>query len=75
MTENSKENSALLIYEIQPRVDASKKTLMLSANQAPGKEFKTEFQFNLEELGVKNITEYQIFWIDPDGTKTAIEIQ
>src|SRR6478736_3877113 len=61
VTENSKENSALLIYEVQPTIDPSKKTLMLKANQAPGKEFRTEFQFNVEELGVKDISEYQIF--------------
>lgn len=74
-TVNSKENSALLIYKIEPTVNTSENTLLLKGYQAVGKEFRTEFKFSLKDLGIKESDEYKVYWVDPDGKQSEVKVE
>lgn len=74
-TGNSKNHSAYLIYDVQAKADNTNKTLFLTAFQAPKKENKDHFEIDLKKLGVINITEYKIIWVDPDGKNTNVQLQ
>jgi formyltetrahydrofolate synthetase len=73
-TENSKENSALSIYDIQATVDNTDKVILLKAYQAAGQEFKTEFRVKLKGIDKDNFADYKIYWVDPDNRRTEIKI-
>jgi hypothetical protein len=72
-TDNSIQNSALLIYKIDCTVDTSKKVIELKAYQALDKKYKNTFNISLPTLRKINLDYYKYFWINPDGTKNQIE--
>src|SRR5215203_2076116 len=73
-TENSKENSALSIYDIQATVDNTAKGIFLKGYQAAGKEFKTEFRVKIKGINADDLKLYKIYWVDPDDKRTEIKI-
>lgn len=74
-TENSKENSALLIFNIQTEIDIESKEIRLKGFQAAGKKYREEFKIELENEVLENIKDYRIFWIDPDNRKNELKIK
>ncbi|WP_339918467.1 hypothetical protein [Yeosuana marina] len=74
-TENSKENSALLIYSIKSQVDTDNKKIRLTGYQAAGKNFRNEFKIDLKKEVLKNIESYKLVWADPDGKEYEIKIK
>lgn len=74
-TGNSKENSALLIYEIEPTVDQADKVILLRGLEAAGKEFRNEFRLRLTEVDVDKVSDYRIYWVDPDDKRTELRIE
>ena len=68
-TRNSISNSALLIYDLDTKVDDENRALLISGFQAVNKEYRTEFHFNLEQLGISNPESWVFYWVDPDGIK------
>jgi hypothetical protein len=73
-TENSKENSALLIYSIKLKIDKANKEIRLIGYQAAGKKFKNEFKIELEKDVLENIEDFKLLWIDQDGKENEIKI-
>jgi hypothetical protein len=73
ITENSIENSALLIYKIELSLDTAKKTINLTGFQGIGKENKTRFELRIKGLSKKKLDNYDYYWIDPDKSKNKIE--
>jgi hypothetical protein len=74
-TENSKENSALLIYEIRPTIDQTNKVILLKGFHAPGKELQTDFRVKLEDIDLNELSNYKIYWVDPDDKRTELRIE
>ena len=74
-TENSKENSALLIYKIESKIDVDKNEIRLTGYQAPAKKFNNEFEIKLDNEVIDNIGNYRLIWIDPDGNENEITIK
>jgi hypothetical protein len=74
-TENSKENSALLIYEIEPAVDQTDKVILLRGLEAAGKKFRTEFRLKLKDVNPDKLSDYRIYWVDPDNKRTELRIK
>jgi hypothetical protein len=72
-TDNSSQNSALLIYKVDYTVDTSEKIIELKAYQALNKKYKNTFNIHLPSIRKTNLNYYKYFWIDPDGTKNQIE--
>jgi hypothetical protein len=70
-TENSKENSALLIYDIQSTVDIEKNLILLSGYQAACRDYKTEFTILFPNRAMRN---FKVFWIDPDGSRIPLSV-
>ncbi len=77
--ENSKVNSALVINRIDAKVLNDQKELKLSAIQgmmSGNKETGMKhFEIDLSEHQITNLEGWKIYWIDPDGTKTKLEIE
>lgn len=71
-TSNSKQNSALLIYEINISVDQDKKEVYMSANQAAGKDYRDTFVFKLSEYKINDAKPYVFYWRDPDNKTTKL---
>ncbi len=74
-TGNSKEHSAYLIYDVTAKADKAKKELVISAWQAPKKENKDRFEIELNKMGINNIQDYKIIWLDPDGKATNLQLE
>ena len=74
-TENSKKNSALLIYKIEATENFETSEIYLRGFQALGKEYKNKFQINLDNSVVENIGNYKIFWLDPDNIKHELKMK
>ncbi len=74
-TTNSIKNSALIIYKINISVNQNEETIILSAEQAVGKENKNIFTVNLTEYQVYESTNYILYWLDPDNKKTKLEVE
>lgn len=74
-TGNSKNHSAYLIYDVQAKADNSNKVLFITAFQALKKDNKDNFEIDLKKIGVTNIQEYKIIWVDPDGKNINIQLQ
>ena len=74
-TENSRENSALLIYSIEPTIDKEDNQILLYGFQAAGKEYRTEFRMTIEGVPIDKHGDYKIFWVDPDGKRTELQIE
>jgi hypothetical protein len=74
-TGNSKDHSAFLICEIKTSVDKVKKELHITGFQAIGEEHKDRFEIDLKSLGIENIQEYQIIWVDPDQKQINLQLQ
>ena len=72
-TGNSKQNSALLIYKIDIKIDRISKVIELKGFQATGKDYKTRFELKLIGLSKKQLINYKYFWIDPEQTKNEIK--
>jgi hypothetical protein len=72
-TENSIENSALLIYKIEVTINSDNKEIYLKGFQAAKKKYINKFQFKLDKDVIKNISVYKIFWVDPDNNKHEIK--
>jgi ERCC4-type nuclease len=73
-TENSKDNSALLIYKIDADINSKKKEINLIATQAVKKKYQNNFTIKLPKEVNDSIASYRIFWIDPDGKKNELSI-
>ena len=71
-TQNSKENSSLLIYKIKSTVDDDKRIILLRGYQAVGKELKTEFKLEFKSRNATQLKGYKIYWVDPDGVRTEL---
>jgi hypothetical protein len=71
-TSNSRENSALLIYDVESVVDNENKVILLKGFQAAGKEFETEFRVILEGVDSISLNSYSFFWLDPDNKRTEL---
>ncbi len=69
---NSKENSALLIYDIEHSVNTELKTIELKGFQALKKKYKEKFVIPIKELTKAELDTYEYYWLDPDKTKTLI---
>ena len=74
-TGNSKDHSAYLIYDVTAKADKSKKELHISAWQAPKKENKDRFEIDIQKLGISDIQDYKIIWLDPDGKSTNLQLE
>ena len=74
-TENSKENSALLIYSIKSQIDTKNEKIRLTGYQAAGEKFRDEFKIHLEKEVLGNIANYKLVWVDPDGKENEIKIK
>ena len=73
-TGNSKTNSAYLISAVRAKADAAKKELYLTGLQASRKDFKDKFEIDLKKLGISNIQDYKIIWVDPDHKYTNLPL-
>lgn len=73
-TENSIENSALSIYEIQSTVNHADKVILLKGLQALGKEYKREFRLALDGVNPDSASMYRIYWVDPDDKRTELRV-
>ncbi|MBI5218433.1 MAG: hypothetical protein HY958_05835 [Bacteroidia bacterium] len=74
-TGNSKNFSAYFIYEIKTKVDKTKKELCITAFHATHKDNKDKFEIDLKQLGIENIQEYKIIWVDPDGKNINLQLE
>jgi hypothetical protein len=74
-TENSKENSALLIYTIRRKIDTEKKEIYLKGYQAAGKKYRNEFEIKLDKKIAADIDNYKVYWIDPDNKRNELKIK
>lgn len=74
-TGNSKTFSAYLIYDVKAKADIPKKKITITAYQAQKKDNNDRFEIDLKKLGVTNIQEYEIIWVDPDGKNINIQLQ
>jgi hypothetical protein len=72
-TDNSMQNSALLIYKVDYTVDTTEKIIELKAYQALNKKYINTFNLDLPALTKINLDYYKYIWLDPDGTKNQIE--
>lgn len=72
-TKNSIRNSALLLYKIDTEVNNEKNELNLRGFQAVNKNYKTEFIFELDKLGIDDIEGWKVIWLDPDGKKHELK--
>lgn len=74
-TGNLKNHAAYLVYDIHVKADYSTKQLLLTGFQKQKKENKDRFEIDLNKLGIKNIQDYKIIWVDPDGKNTNLQLQ
>lgn len=74
-TGNSKTHSAYLIYEVKAKADITKKELYITGMQAIHKDYKDRFEIDLKKLGITNIQDYKIIWIDPDKKQTNLQLE
>lgn len=72
-TNNSKENSALLIYRIDFNIDTINKVIEIKGFQAINKKYKTTFELDLRKIAKEQLDNYQYVWIDPDKNRNRIE--
>lgn len=74
-TGNSKDHSAYLVYDVSAKPDNQKKELYIKAWQAPKKENKDRFEIDLQKLGINNVQDYKIIWVDPDGKFINLQLE
>lgn len=72
-TNNSLQNSALLIYKIDLSIDTIKRVIELRGFQAINKDYKSKFELKVNGLSKMQLDNYEYFWIDPDGSRNKIE--
>ena len=72
-TENSKENSALLMYKIQATVDPANKVILLKGFEAVGKKFRNEFRLKIKNVNSEKVSDYKIYRVDPDNKRTELK--
>ena len=75
-TSNSKQHSALAIYDIDYTIDKVSKEINIQAYQAlVGKNSKTQFEITPEDSTEVDWKQYKFYWVDPDGKKTELDIK
>ena len=72
---NSTENPSFKIYEIQPNIDEGEKIILLKVHAGMGREAKKEFRIRINNIKQDSVSDYKIFWIDPDNKKTELPIE
>jgi hypothetical protein len=72
--ENSRGNSALSIYKIQPTIDQTNNIILLRGFQAPGKKFRSEFKIRVKNIDPIELPNFKIYWVDPDDHRTELHI-
>jgi hypothetical protein len=73
-TTNSVRHSALLLYKIETEVNKERGELNLFGLQAANKKYRSEFEIELDKIGIDDLDGWNINWIDPDGTKHELKI-
>lgn len=73
-TDNSNKNSALLIYKLDYSIDTARKSVDLKAFQAFNKDYKNIFEIQIKELAQSELEKYEYYWVDPNNTRTKIDI-
>jgi len=73
-TQNSIQNSALLIYKINSKIDSIHKVIMISAYQAAGKKYRDKFEVKMYGFSKAQLDSYEYFWIDPDNERNRLNI-
>jgi hypothetical protein len=74
-TENSKENSALLIYKIKAKINKTNREITLKAYQALGKKFKNKFDISVKRISKAELDTYDFIWINPDKSRNKLKIK
>ncbi len=72
-TKNSIRHSALLLYKIETELNKENMELSLTGLQAANEKYKTTFEFKLNTLGIEEIDDWTINWIDPNGKKHELK--
>jgi hypothetical protein len=73
-TQNSNQNSALLIYKIKKTVDKQRKQILLTAYQALGKQYRDQFEIKMPGYSKSELDSFEFFWIDPDKVRNTLTI-
>ena len=71
---NSTENPSFKIYEIQPTIDEGSKLILLKVHAGMGREPQKKFRIRLSNIRQDSISDYKIYWIDPDNKKTELPL-
>ena len=72
-SDNSQQNSALLIYKIEYTLDTIKKVIEIKGFQAANKKYQNAFELKINGIPKNQLDNYKYFWVDPDGIKNEIE--
>jgi hypothetical protein len=73
-TSGSMEYAEKNIYYIIVAVDQKSKTVFISANQAKGKLYQTEFLISAKRYNIFKPESFKYYWIDPDRKRIEIDI-
>lgn len=73
LTENSKINSALSIYEIDFTIDTLAKKVFIVGYQSVNKTSQNKFEISDMRFQKSEISRYSFYWIDPNKNQSEIE--
>lgn len=74
VTTRNADGEGLSVYKVDIDIRDRARIIELKGYQALGKSEKTEFKIELNEIQLREIRNYRIYWIDPGGRKTRVEV-
>lgn len=74
VTTRNADGEGLSVYKVDMDIRDRARIIDLRGYRAMGKSEKTEFKILLSETQLQEIRNYRVYWIDPGGRKTGVQV-